>query len=156
MKPVNQLEESYVIEKIKSVCSNESILKIGQNIKYDIRILNKYGVIFKSIADTMLISYSIDNGVYKHNLDDLSFNHFNHTTIKYKEVVGTGKNEITFDKVSINDALNYAAEDSHLTFKLFLNLYPRLVKERANFVYKKIDLPLVDVISKIEIYSYHP
>ncbi len=146
----NQLEENYVINHINKICKNESILKIGQNIKYDIRILNKYGVIFNSIADTMLISYSIDNGIYKHNLDDLSFNHLNHTTIKYKEVVGTGKNEITFDKVTIDNAINYAAEDSLLTFKLFQNLYPRLIKEKANFVYQNIDLPLVEVLSSIE------
>ncbi|MDC2979319.1 DNA polymerase I [Pelagibacteraceae bacterium] len=146
----NQLEENYVINHINKICKNESILKIGQNIKYDIRILNKYGVTFNSIADTMLISYSIDNGIYKHNLDDLSFNHLNHTTIKYKEVVGTGKNEITFDKVTIDNAINYAAEDSLLTFRLFQNLYPRLIKEKANFVYQNIDLPLVDVLSKIE------
>ncbi|OUW95199.1 MAG: DNA polymerase I [Pelagibacteraceae bacterium TMED237] len=146
----NQLQENYVVEKINSICSDESILKIGQNIKYDMRILKKYGVSFKSIADTMLISYSIDNGIYKHNLDDLSFNHFNHTTIKYKDIVGTGKNEITFDKVLIDDAVNYAAEDSLLTLKLFLQLYPRLIKERGNFVYNNIDLPLINVLSKIE------
>ncbi len=150
-KRVNgQLDEKYVINLINKICENKSILKIGQNIKYDIRILNKYGVIFNSIADTMLISYSIDNGIYKHNLDDLSFNHLNHTTIKYKEVVGTGKNEITFDKVAIEKATNYAAEDSLLTFRLFQNLYPRLIKERANFVYQNIDLPLVEVLSSIE------
>ena len=80
-----------MINQISKICQNKSILKIGQNIKYDIRILNKYGVIFNSIADTMLISYSIDNGIYKHNLDDLSYNHLNHSTIKYKDVVGTGK-----------------------------------------------------------------
>ncbi len=146
----NQLEEKYVINHINKICENESILKIGQNIKYDIRILNKYGVIFNSIADTMLISYSIDNGIFKHNLDDLSFNHLNHTTIKYKEVVGTGKNEITFDKVTIDKAINYAAEDSLLTFRLFQHLYPRLIKEKANFVYRNIDLPLVEVLSSIE------
>ncbi len=146
----HQLEENYVISHINKICKNESILKIGQNIKYDIRILHKYGVTFNSIADTMLISYSIDNGIYKHNLDDLSFNHLNHTTIKYKEVVGTGKNEITFDKVTIDNAINYAAEDSLLTFRLFQNLYPRLIKEKSNFVYQKIDLPLVEVLSSIE------
>jgi len=146
----NQLEEKYVINHINKICKNESILKIGQNIKYDIRILNKYGVTFNSIADTMLISYSIDNGIFKHNLDDLSFNHLNHTTIKYKEVVGTGKNEITFDKVTIDNAIKYAAEDSLLTFRLFQNLYPRLIKEKANFVYQNIDLPLVEVLSSIE------
>ncbi len=146
----SQLDEKYVINLINKICENESILKIGQNIKYDIRILNKYGVNFNSIADTMLISYSLDNGIYKHNLDDLSFNHLNHTTIKYKEVVGTGKNEITFDKVTIDKAVNYAAEDSLLTFRLFKYLYPRLIKEKANFVYQNIDLPLVDVLSKIE------
>ncbi len=146
----NQLEEKYVINNINKICENESILKIGQNIKYDIRILNKYGVVFNSIADTMLISYSIDNGIFKHNLDDLSFNHLNHTTIKYKEIVGTGKNEITFDKVTIDNAINYAAEDSLLTFRLFHYLYPRLIKEKANFVYRNIDLPLVEVLSSIE------
>ncbi len=146
----NQLEEEYVIKNIKNICKNESILKIGQNIKYDIRVLNKYGVVFNSIADTMLISYSIDNGIYKHNLDDLSFNHLNHTSIKYKDIVGTGKNEITFDKVPLNEAFKYAAEDSLLTYKLFQNLYPRLIKEKANFVYQNIDLPLVEVLSKIE------
>ncbi len=146
----NQLGQEYVIKHINNICENESILKIGQNIKYDIRILKKYGVTFKSIADTMLISYSIDNGIYKHNLDDLSFNHLNHTTIKYKEVVGTGKNEITFERVKIDNAVSYAAEDSLLTFKLYQNLYPRLIKEGANFVYRNIDLPLVDVLSKIE------
>ncbi len=146
----NQLEEKYVVNHINKICKNGSILKVGQNIKYDIRILNKYGVTFNSIADTMLISYSIDNGLHKHNLDDLSFHHLNHTTIKYKDVVGSGKNEITFDKVDIDKAVNYAAEDSLLTFKLFKNLYPRLIKEKVNFVYKNIDLPLVDVLSKIE------
>ncbi len=146
----NQLEEKYVINQINKICENESILKIGQNIKYDIRILNKYGVIFNSIADTMLISYSIDNGIYKHNLDDLSYNHLNHTTIKFKDVVGTGKNEITFDKVTIDNAINYAAEDSLLTYRLFQNLYPRLIKEKANFVYQNIDLPLVEVLCSIE------
>ncbi len=146
----NQLEEKYVINNINKICENESILKIGQNIKYDIRILNKYGVKFNSIADTMLISYSIDNGIFKHNLDDLSYNHLNHSTIKYKEVVGTGKNEITFDKVTIENAINYAAEDSLLTFRLFKHLYPRLIKEKANFVYQNIDLPLVEVLSSIE------
>ncbi len=146
----NQLGQKYVIKHINNICKNQAILKIGQNIKYDIRILNKYGVTFNSIADTMLISYSIDNGIYKHNLDDLSFNHLNHTTIKYKDVVGTGKNEITFERVTIDNAVNYAAEDSLLTFKLYQNLYPRLIKEGANFVYRNIDLPLVDVLSKIE------
>ncbi len=149
-KTQDQLDEKYVLQKINLICSNESILKVGQNIKYDIRILKKYGVKFKSIADTMLISYSIDNGLYKHNLDDLSFNHLNHTTIKYKDIVGTGKNEITFDKVPIEDAVNYAAEDSFLTLKLFLLLYPRLVREKSNFVYQNIDLPLVKVLSSIE------
>ena len=145
-----QLEEKYVIIHINKICKNEAILKIGQNIKYDIRILSKYGVTFNSIADTMLMSYATDNGKYKHNLDDLSFNHLNHTTIKYKDVVGSGKNEITFDKVAIETAVNYAAEDSLLTFRLFQNLYPRLIRERANFVYQNIDLPLIDVLSKIE------
>ena len=114
-----QLDEDYVVEKLKLICENPSILKIGQNIKYDLRILNKYNISINSVADTMLMSYVLDNGIIKHNMDDLAFNHLQHNTIKFKDIVGSGKNKITFDYVELDTAVNYAAEDALITLRLY-------------------------------------
>ena len=145
-----QLDEDYVLEKLKLICENPSILKIGQNIKYDLRILNKYNISINSVADTMLMSYALDNGIIKHNMDDLAFNHLQHNTIKFKEIVGSGKNEITFDYVELNNAVNYAAEDALVTLRLFNFLFPRVKKEKNEFIYQEIDLPLINVLSSME------
>ena len=145
-----QLDEDYVLEKLKVICENPSILKIGQNIKYDLRILNKYNISINSVADTMLMSYALDNGIIKHNMDDLAFNHLQHNTIKFKEIVGSGKNEITFDYVELNTAVDYAAEDALITLRLFNLLFPRVKKEKNEFIYREIDLPLIDVLSSME------
>jgi len=98
----------------------------------------------------MLLSYAIDNGVTKHNMDDLAYLHFNHTNIKFKELVGSGKKEITFDFVEISKALDYAAEDALITLKLYEFLNKRVKNEKGNFVYSEIDLPLISVLSSIE------
>ena len=145
-----QLDENYVLEKLKLICENHSILKIGQNIKYDLRILNKYNISINSLADTMLMSYALDNGIIKHNLDDLAFNHLQHNTIKFKEIAGSGKNEITFDYVDLNTAVDYAAEDALITLRLFDTLFPRVKKEKNEFIYREIDLPLINVLSSME------
>ncbi len=145
-----QINETELIKALQSICYDKSILKIGHNIKYDLRILDKYNLKFNSIADTMLLSYAIDNGVTKHNMDDLAYLHLNHTNIKFKELVGSGKKEITFDYVDINQALEYAAEDALVTLKLYNILNHRLKNEKSNFVYNEIDLPLINVLSSIE------
>ena len=146
----DQLSEEEIIKFLKILCIDPSILKIGQNLKYDIRILKKYGVTFKSIDDTMLLSYVLDNGVTRHGMDDLAYTHLNHSTIKYKEIVGTGKKQVTFDYVLINEATAYAAEDAMITLKLYNHLKPRMISERASSVYEKIDKPLVEVLSYME------
>ena len=146
----DQISEIELIKLLKPICNDSSILKIGHNIKYDLRILEKYDLRLKSIADTMLLSYAIDNGITRHNMDDLAFLHFNHTNIKFKELVGSDKKEITFDYVEINKALNYAAEDALITLKLYNFLNNRIKNEKANFVYTEIDLPLIKVLSAIE------
>ena len=145
-----QLEEKKVLEQIRIICSDSSILKIGQNLKYDIRLLKKYNVTFNSIDDTMLLSYALDNGLTRHGMDDLSYRHLNHETIKYKDLVGTGKKQITFDYVSIDQATKYAAEDALITLKLYNILKPRLIKEKISYIYEKIDKPLIDVLSLME------
>ncbi len=147
---IKQLDQNFVLEIINKISSNSAILKIGHNIKYDIRILSKYKIFFNSIADTMIISYVVDNGLTKHNMDDLAFYHLQHSCIKYKDIVGSGKKEITFDYVDIATAVNYAAEDALITFKLFNYLFPRIVKEKISFVYQEIDLPLINVLSLME------
>ena len=146
----SQIKETELIKLLKPICNDPSILKIGHNIKYDLRILEKYDLKLISIADTMLLSYAIDNGITKHNMDDLAYLHFNHTNIKFKELVGSGKKEITFDFVEISKALDYAAEDALITLKLYNFLNNRIKNEKGNFVYSEIDLPLINVLSSIE------
>ena len=145
-----QIKESEIIKLLQPICNDPSILKIGHNIKYDLRILEKCGLKLTTIADTMLLSYAIDNGITKHNMDDLAYLHFNHTNIKFKELVGSGKKEITFDFVEISKALDYAAEDALITLRLYNFLNNRVKKEKGNFVYSEIDLPLIKVLSSIE------
>jgi DNA polymerase I len=145
-----QIKETELIKLLHPICNDSSILKIGHNIKYDLRILEKYGLKLISIADTMLLSYAIDNGITKHNMDDLAYLHFNHSNIKFKELVGSGKKEITFDFVEISKALDYAAEDALITLKLYNLLNNRTKNEKGNFVYSEIDLPLIYVLSSIE------
>ena len=149
-KVKDQIKEATLIKFLKLICNDKSILKIGHNIKYDLRILDKYDVKCNSIADTMLLSYAIDNGVTKHNMDDLAYLHLNHSNIKFKELVGSGKKEITFDYVEINRALEYAAEDALITLKLYNFLYKKVKTQKNNFVYNEIDLPLVNTLSQIE------
>ncbi|MDC0195058.1 DNA polymerase I [Alphaproteobacteria bacterium] len=146
----NQIALEEAIKIIKIICSDPSILKIGQNLKYDIRILKKYGVIFRSIDDTMLLSYALDNGLTRHGMDDLAYRHLNHSTIKFKDLVGTGKKQITFDYVPIDVASKYAAEDALITLKLYNQLKPRLIKEKLSSIYELIDKPLINVLSSME------
>ena len=145
-----QISEKKIIEFLKSICFDSSILKIGQNLKYDIRILDKYGIKFNSISDTMLMSYALDNGLTRHGMDDLAFLHFNHSTIKFKEIVGSGKKQITFDYVDIKEATKYAGEDALITFKLFQSLQKRIIIEKNSFIYEKIDRPLINTLCLME------
>tara|TARA_B100001123_G_scaffold443105_1_gene588284 strand:+ start:1922 stop:4654 length:2733 start_codon:yes stop_codon:yes gene_type:complete len=146
----NQIPLEKVIEQLSIVCENSTVLKIGQNIKYDIRVLQKYNINFNSIADTMLMSYAFENGIIRHNMDDLAFKHLNHSTIKFKDLVGSGKKKITFDYVNIEKATNYAAEDAYITFQLYKIFLQSLQKEKNNFIYEKIDRPLINVLVSME------
>jgi len=146
----NQISLNDLIKQISIICADPAILKIGQNIKYDLRVLQKYNVKFHSMADTMLMSYAFENGITRHNMDDLAFKHLNHTTIKFKDMVGSGKKEITFNYVNIEDATNYAAEDAYITFKLFHIFTQNVAKEKNSFVYEKIDKPLINVLAFME------
>ena len=99
------------------------------------------------------MSYAFENGITRHNIDDLAFKHLNHTNMKFKDLVGSGKKEITFDYVNIKDATSYAAEDAFITFKLFNIFSQILTREKNNFVYQKIDKPLIKVLASMENYG---
>ena len=98
----------------------------------------------------MLMSYVLDAGVNRHNMDELAKIHLNRETIKFKDIVGSGKSQITFDKVKIDDALNYAAEDAEITYKLYLFLKKRVQQEKGNYIYTNIERELINPIQSME------
>ncbi|WP_343714797.1 DNA polymerase I [Inquilinus sp.] len=135
------------------VLVDPSVLKVGHNLKYDAHVLGRpdIGLPITPWDDTMLISYVLDGGAHGHGMDELSELHLQHRTIPYSSVCGTGKNAITFDKVPLDKALAYAAEDADITLRLHMLLKPRLVGERMTTVYETIERPLVGVISDMEM-----
>ena len=135
------------------VLVDPSVLKVGHNLKYDAHVLGRPDVSLPITTwdDTMLISYVLDGGAHGHGMDELSELHLQHRTIPYSSVCGTGKSAITFDRVPLDRALAYAAEDADITLRLYLLLKPRLVAERMATVYETIERPLVGVISNMEM-----
>ena len=135
---------------LKNLFEDTSIMKIGHNIKYDKIVLSNVNLHINSIEDTMLLSYVLDAGKFKHNLDDLAKIYIDYDTIKYKDIVGVGKKEKTFDELTIEEAYEYAAEDADITLKLYHILKKRIVKEKLVSVYENIEKPLIDVLVNIE------
>tara|TARA_B100001093_G_scaffold518729_1_gene604665 strand:+ start:2270 stop:5041 length:2772 start_codon:yes stop_codon:yes gene_type:complete len=144
------LKKDLVLKKIKPLLEDLSIKKVGQNIKYDNIILKQNGINVSPIEDTMLISYTLDAGVNRHNLDTLSQLHLNHKTISFKELVGTGKKQKSFADVDLEKASEYAAEDADVTLRLYNNLISRLDKEKLNKIYNFFEKPMVKLLSKLE------
>jgi len=145
-----QLPIGKVIGALKPMLEDAAVLKIGQNIKYDLNVLSRYGVTVDPIDDTMVISYVLDCGVGGHGMDDLAKRHLDHETIKFSDVCGKGKKQKTFDQIPIAQASPYAAEDADITFRLYQYLKPRLVAERKASVYESLDRPLVQVVASME------
>lgn len=146
-----QLTPSQALDILAPLLMDDSILKIGHNFKYDLGVLHKYNVTINAITDTMLMSYILDGAKHGHGMDELAERHLQHTTIKYSEVVGTGKNQKTFDMIDIGLATSYAAEDADITLRLFELLSPRLAQEQMMTVYERIERPLIPVIRNMEI-----
>ena len=146
----NQIDPASAIQILKPVLEDLSILKIGQNLKYDWLILSQAGVEMVGMDDTMLMSYVLDAGRGGHGMDDLAKRHLGHDCISYKELTGTGKSAITFDMVEIDKATCYAAEDADVTLRLWRVLKPRLVAEKMTTVYERLERPLIDVVAKME------
>ncbi len=139
------------IKRLSPLLADPSVLKVGHNFKYDLVVLANAGISdVRSIDDTMLMSYALDGGAQRHNMDDLALQHLKHETIKYSDVCGTGKAEITFDKVPLDKARDYAAEDADITLRLFLHLRQRLVAEHMVTVYERLERPLAPIIAQME------
>ena len=128
-----------------------SIKKIGQNIKYDYIIFKKHGVNLVSVEDTMLLSYTLDAGNNRHNMDVLSELHLGHKTISYKEIVGSGKKQLNFSEVGLKEATKYAAEDADVTLRLYNTLKDRVDNEKLNKIYEVFEKPMIKLLSKLEV-----
>jgi DNA polymerase-1 len=145
------LNKKDVLKKIKPLLEDPSIKKIGQNIKFDFIIFYMNGIILNSMEDTMLMSYVLDAGKNRHNMDTLSEIHLNYKTIKFKELVGTGKKEINFSEVEIDKAKDYAAEDADVTYRLYKKFYKSLKSEKLNNIYEIFEKPLIKILAFMEI-----
>ncbi|GIX17311.1 MAG: DNA polymerase I [Rhodothalassiaceae bacterium] len=146
-----QLDVEKVRAALDPILADPAILKIGQNIKYDINVLVRAGFSEpRPIDDTMLVSYVLDSGLHGHGLDELARRHLGITPVAYKDVAGRGKKQKTFSEVGIAEATAYAAEDADLTLRLHHLLRPRLVGERLLALYETIERPLVPVVAEME------
>ena len=146
----DQLHVEAVLEALRPVLADPSILKIGQNLKYDLKVLARYDTPVAPIDDTMLMSYALDSGLGGHGMDELSERHLGHRPISIKTLLGSGKSAITFDRVTIDKAAPYAAEDADVTLRLWHRLRPRLAAEKVSTVYHTLERPLVPVLTEME------
>jgi len=140
-----------VIKKLKPILEDRSVKKIGQNIKFDFIVLYKQGINMSSMEDTMLMSYVLDAGKNRHNMDTLSEIHLQHKTISFKEIVGTGKKEINFSDVELSKAMEYAAEDADITYRLYKIFSKNLKLEKLTNIYEIFEKPLIKILAFMEI-----
>ncbi len=146
-----QIPMDEALEILRPVLEDDSILKIGQNMKYDMKILRRNGIDITMFDDTMLLSNALHGGLHGHGMDSLSERYLDHKPISIKTLLGTGKSAITFDKVPIEDAVKYAAEDADITLRLWMLFKPRLHLEQVTTVYETLERPLVPVLADMEM-----
>ncbi|MBL4615814.1 MAG: DNA polymerase I, partial [Magnetovibrio sp.] len=145
-----QIPMDRALELLKPMFEDPGVLNVGQNIKYDLLVLSNYDVTITPVDDTMVLSYVLEVGQHGHGMDELARLHLGQETIKFKDVAGTGKSQVTFDHVALDKALDYAAEDADVTMKLYKLLKPRLVHEQLTTVYETLERPLIPVLVQME------
>jgi len=145
-----QVPMDRAVALLRPMLEDPACLKVGQNIKYDLGIFARHDIAVGPADDTMLMSFVLDGGSHGHGMDELAALHLDHTTIKYSEVAGSGKSQVTFDRVPLDKARDYAAEDADITLRLHQVLKPRLVSEHLCTVYETIERPLIPVIAAME------
>ncbi|KIL97468.1 DNA polymerase I [Paramagnetospirillum magnetotacticum MS-1] len=139
-----------ILARLKPLLADPAVLKVGHNIKYDMQVMAGLGLAIQSFDDTMLLSYVLDGASHGHGLDELCLLHLGHRNISFAEVCGSGRNQVTFDRVPLDKACAYAAEDADMTLRLHGLLKPRLLLERMVSVYETLERPLVPVIAAME------
>jgi len=147
---LDQMRETVLLSRLKDLLEDDSVLKIGQNLKYDYTIFLQRGIRLRPVDDTMLMSYVLDAGSHGHGMDELSELHFSHKPIAFSDVAGKGKDKITFDQVPIAEATRYSAEDADVTLRLWMLLKPRLAAEHKRTVYETLERPLLPVLADME------
>jgi DNA polymerase I len=146
-----QIPVTDALDAVRPLLEDPSVLKIGQNLKYDWIVFKRHGIDVRPFDDTMLISYVLDAGKGSHGMDELSRRHLGHAPISFTDVAGTGRNKVSFDKVEIAKATAYAAEDADVTLRLWQMLKPRLAAEHRTTVYETLERPMVDVVARMEM-----
>lgn len=146
-----QMDQDRALAMLKPMLEDSTILKIGQNMKYDAKILARVGIQVAPIDDTMLMSYAQNGGLHNHGMDLLSERYLDHAPISIKTLLGSGKSAITFDRVPIDEASRYAAEDADITLRLWHYLKPRLHLNRVTAVYESLERSLVPVLAEMEM-----
>lgn len=148
----DQISRERALELLKPLLEDETLLKVGQNLKYDRGILANYGIELRGIAyDTMLESYTLDSVAGRHDMDSLSDRWLKHKTITFEEIAGKGKNQLTFNQIALEEAGRYAAEDADVTLQLHLKMWPKLQKHEGPLrIFNEIEMPLVPVLSRVE------
>jgi DNA polymerase-1 len=152
----DQVPLARAIALLKPLLESEAVLKVGQNIKYDLNVLARHGIAVAPIDDTMIVSFALDAGRSLdgigggHGMDELSQRHLGHTTLTFKDICGSGKKAIPFGEVPLAKATEYAAEDAEVTLRLHRLLHPRLAQEGGSKVYQRVDRPLIPVVAQME------
>jgi DNA polymerase-1 len=146
-----QMDRDAALAALKPVLEDDAILKIGQNMKYDAKILARLGIEVAPIDDTMLMSYAMHGGLHGHSMDTLSERYLSHHPIPIKELIGSGKSQKTFDRVPIDEAVKYAAEDADITLRLWKAFKPNLHRARVTTVYETLERPMVPVLARMEM-----
>ena len=150
-----QIDRDVACALLRPLLESDAVLKVGQNIKYDMVVLARHGIAVAPIDDTMVMSFCLDAGrgelaPWGHGMDELAQRLLGHTTIAFKDVTGTGKKAISFGEVPLADATRYAAEDAEVTWRLHQVLRPRLADEGGTRIYGRVDRPLVPVVARME------
>lgn len=145
-----QIPMAEAIDRLKPLLESPAVLKIAHNAKYDMAVLLHSGIRVGPVDDTMLLSFVLDGGKHNHGLDELSDRMLGHKTIAYKEVAGVGKSQVTFDYVTLDKALDYAAEDADIAMRLHRRLKARLVPEKMATLYETMERPLIGVLTDME------
>jgi DNA polymerase I len=145
-----QIAMADALSRLKLLLEDDAVLKIGQNLKYDMSVLAQHGLAITPFDDTMVMSFNLDAGDHGHGMDELSKLHLGHACISYKSVTGTGKSAIGFAEVPLAQATQYAAEDADVTLRLWHHLKLRMSPEKATRIYEMVDRPTVPVLSRME------